>query len=73
MDTVSGPIVTGMSLGLADSAFMPGPRFNYRKDVRAAKREAKHASWPHCGARQSARIARQVAAGRLKAENGLAT
>jgi hypothetical protein len=42
-----------------------------RRSLRALKRKNKMAAWPYCGARQTARINRQIATGRLKPENGL--
>lgn len=42
-----------------------------RQMRRAHSRSFRHASWPYCGARHMARIARQVAAGSLRIENGL--
>lgn len=44
-----------------------------RQTARATKREGKAAGYKqtYCGLRQSQRYSRQVAAGRLKVENGL--
>lgn len=42
-----------------------------RQGIRALERERRHASWPYCGARHMARIARQFAAGSIREDNGL--
>lgn len=41
-----------------------------RQEKRNFARDRRHASWPYCGKRHQARIARQVAAGSLREQNG---
>lgn len=60
---------------LKQAALSPALRQALERKARQAKRykarSFRHASWPYCGTRHMARIARQVAAGSLRPENGL--
>lgn len=42
-----------------------------RRLFRDGFRERRHASWPYCGKRHRERLARQIAAGQKKADNGV--
>lgn len=64
-------LVSAQSGGAAMSPDLVAIRRAERRERRIEARRLKHMSWPACGARAQARYGRQVAQGRLKAENGL--